>query len=89
MNERELRAFVKIAETGRMDVAAKELGYSPPALSYQLRCLEQELHVRLFERDSLGAHITVDGQSILPSARAVLSLMDGIRAAGHRIERVR
>lgn len=88
MNERELRAFVTIAETGRMDVAARTLGYSQPALSYQLKRLERELRTRLFERDSLGARLTAEGQSILPSAKAALALLDGIRAVARGSERV-
>lgn len=81
MHERELRAFVKVAEMGRMDHAAKELGYSQPALSYQVKCLEQDLRAKLFERDSLGTRLTADGQAILPVARAALALMDRIRVA--------
>lgn len=80
MHEREIRAFVKIAEIGRMDLAAKELGYSQPALSYQVKCLEQELRTRLFDRDTLGARLTAEGRAILPSAKAMLALFDGIRA---------
>ncbi|MEK8104590.1 LysR family transcriptional regulator [Micromonospora sp. M12] len=43
MHERELRAFVAIVEAGRMDYAATSLGYSQPAISYQIKCLEQQL----------------------------------------------
>ncbi|MGA5817725.1 helix-turn-helix domain-containing protein [Kitasatospora sp. NPDC094028] len=41
--EREFRAFVSVAEIGRMDHAAKEPGYSQPAISHQLECLQQML----------------------------------------------
>lgn len=84
MNERELRAFALIAEIGRMDLAAKALGYSQPAISYQIRCLEQALGVRLFTRDSTGARLTREGQMILPSVRALLVLMDNIKFATDR-----
>lgn len=79
MHERELRAFALIAEVGRMDLAAKELGYSQPAISYQIKCLEQALGAQLFTRDSTGARLTREGHMILPSVRAALMLFDSIR----------
>ncbi|MEU3373724.1 MULTISPECIES: LysR family transcriptional regulator [unclassified Streptomyces] len=80
MHERELRAFVSIAETGRMDQAAKCLGYSQPAVSYQIKCLEQTLGTKLFVRDSTGTRLTREGRMILPSARAMLSLFESIKS---------
>jgi DNA-binding transcriptional LysR family regulator len=79
MHERELRAFVAVVETGRMDRAAATLGYSQPAVSYQIKCLEQELGVRLFGRRPDGVQLTREGAMVLPTARAVLALLDGIR----------
>ncbi|MFD8097869.1 LysR family transcriptional regulator [Streptomyces malaysiensis] len=81
MHEREFRAFVSIAEIGRMDEAAKALDYSQPAISYQIKCLEQSLGVRLFTRDSTGTQLTKAGRAILPSARAVLALIDDMKDA--------
>jgi DNA-binding transcriptional LysR family regulator len=82
MHEREFRAFVSIAEIGRMDLAAKALGYSQPAISYQIKCLEQSLGAKLFTRDSAGARLTREGHMILPSVRAVLMLIDSIKSVG-------
>lgn len=79
MHEREFRAFVSIAEIGRMDMAARALGYSQPAISYQIKCLEQALGTKLFTRDPAGARLTREGSMILPSVRAVLALIDGIK----------
>ncbi|MCA6094669.1 LysR family transcriptional regulator [Streptomyces sp. SCA3-4] len=79
MHEREFRAFVSVAEIGRMDQAAKELGYSQPAISYQIKCLEQMLGAKLFIRNSTGASLTREGRMILPSARAVLTLIDSMK----------
>lgn len=84
MHERELRAFVLIAQTGRMDLAAKELGYSQPAISYQIKCLERALGVRLFLRSPGGARLTAEGQVILPSVKAALMLFDGIKSTSRR-----
>jgi DNA-binding transcriptional LysR family regulator len=79
MHERQLRAFVLIAEMGRMDRAASTLGYSQPAISYQIKVLEQTLGVRLFSRDTDRLRLTREGSMILPSARAVLAILDGIK----------
>jgi DNA-binding transcriptional LysR family regulator len=79
MHERELRAFVAVVEAGRMDHAARTLGYSQPAVSYQINCLEEELGTRLFLRRPDGAQLTRDGATMLPAARAVLTLLDGIK----------
>ncbi|MBG0567768.1 LysR family transcriptional regulator [Actinoplanes aureus] len=84
MNERELRTFVAIVEAGRMDRAATTLGYSQPAVSYQIKCLEQELGTRLFLRHPDGTELTKDGAMVLPAARAVLTLLDGIKEVATR-----
>ncbi|WP_250007687.1 LysR family transcriptional regulator [Actinoplanes sp. M2I2] len=81
MNERELQAFVAVARHGRMDLAARSLGYSQPAISYQIKCLEQALNTRLFARTCAGVTLTHAGAVMLPSAQAVLVLMDGIKGA--------
>ena len=81
MDERQLRAFMSIATIGRMDMAAKELGYSQPAISYQIKCLERSLGFKLFIRDPSGVRLTQEGHMILPSVRAALILFDGIRDA--------
>ncbi|MGW6441564.1 LysR family transcriptional regulator [Lentzea sp. NPDC055074] len=82
MHERELRAFVVIADVGRMDVAAKQLGYSQPAVSYQVKKLELAIGAQLFDRKSDGVVLTDRGRGVLPSARAVLALMEDIKSAG-------
>ncbi|MET8090845.1 LysR family transcriptional regulator [Micromonospora sp. NPDC005220] len=87
MHERELRAFVAIVEAGRMDYAATSLGYSQPAISYQIKCLEQQLGARLFFRHPDGAQLTPEGAMVLPSARAVLALLDGIKEVTGRQNR--
>jgi DNA-binding transcriptional LysR family regulator len=87
MHERELRAFTSIAEIGRMDLAAKTLGYSQPALSYQLKCLETTLGATLFTRDSTGTRLTMTGQVILPTAQATLALIESMKQTAGMIDR--
>lgn len=82
VHERELRAFVSIVELGRMDLTAAQLGYSQPAVSYQIKCLERSLGVRLLDRNCTGTRITEAGQMVLPTAKAILVLLETIRAVG-------
>jgi DNA-binding transcriptional LysR family regulator len=81
MDERQLRAFLSVALIGRMDRAAKDLGYSQPAISYQIKCLEKTLGLTLFVREPTGARLTREGRMILPSVQAALKHIDGIRNA--------
>jgi DNA-binding transcriptional LysR family regulator len=48
---RQLKNFLVIAETGSLMKAALHLGVAQPALSRDLRQLEEELATRLFHRD--------------------------------------
>jgi DNA-binding transcriptional LysR family regulator len=79
MDERQLRAFLSVATTGRMELAARALGYSQPAISYQIKSLEQTLGLRLFTRGARGARLTSEGRMILPAVRATVVLFDEIR----------
>ena len=69
----QLKYFVTIAETLSFTKAAELAFVSQPALSYQIKRLEEELGVRLFERHGRTITLTVDGQVFLPMAQAVLS----------------
>ena len=70
---RQLRVFSAIADHGTMREAADALALTQPALSQQLRQLEQSLGVRLFERVPSGMELTPTARELLPRARAVLN----------------
>ena len=72
----QLRYFVAIADTRSFTEAAKRLHVSQPALSYQIKRLENEIHARLFERTSRRVSLTSDGQAFLSLAQSVLSRAD-------------
>jgi DNA-binding transcriptional LysR family regulator len=72
----QLRYFVTIAETQSFTQAAARLHVSQPALSYQIKQLENELGARLFERTSRRVSLTLDGRAFLPLAQSVLSKAD-------------
>jgi DNA-binding transcriptional LysR family regulator len=72
----QLRYFVTIAETSSFTEAAARVHVSQPALSYQIKQLENELGARLFERTSRRVSLTTDGRAFLPLAQSVLSKAD-------------
>ncbi|WP_283135764.1 LysR family transcriptional regulator [Rhizohabitans arisaemae] len=72
MNTEALHAFALVAEHGRFQDAADELGITQQAVSKRIAALEQRLGVPLFTRGRHRAELTVDGQAFLPHAKAVL-----------------
>jgi DNA-binding transcriptional LysR family regulator len=66
------RYFVAVAEELSFTNAAKRLGMSQPPLSYQIRSLENEIGVQLFERRSRKVFLTDAGGRFLDAARLVL-----------------
>jgi DNA-binding transcriptional LysR family regulator len=67
-----LRAFVTVAETGAVGVAATRLARTQAAVSMQLRRLEEELGQRLLDRSPRGVQLTEAGQLLLPYAHTIL-----------------
>ncbi|HTW84346.1 MAG TPA: LysR substrate-binding domain-containing protein [Candidatus Sulfotelmatobacter sp.] len=76
MELRDLRSFVAVAQQRNFSRAAEALHVSQPALSEQIRKLEDELGAVLFERTSRGATLTDAGEAFFPQARAVLAQAD-------------
>jgi DNA-binding transcriptional LysR family regulator len=69
---RKVRYFVAVAEQENFGRAAETLHIAQPVLSRQIRTLEQDLKVRLFERDTRGTRLTAAGQALLEDARTLL-----------------
>ena len=76
MELRQLRYFVGIAEEGSFLRAARRLNVSQPPLSIQIKNLEEELGVQLFERSNRGVTLTVAGTAFFDETRAVLARLD-------------
>jgi DNA-binding transcriptional LysR family regulator len=76
----QLRTFVAVAETRHLTRAAEKLHISQPAVSAQIKALEEELDLSLFERTSSGMLLTSAGEILLPQAEAVLSAAQALRA---------
>ncbi|WP_019932597.1 LysR family transcriptional regulator [Nocardia sp. BMG111209] len=69
---RDLRYFATVADELSFTRAAERLYVSQPALSKQIRRLETDLRVPLFERDGRGVRLTAAGAALLPAARNLL-----------------
>jgi len=78
MDLRQLRYFVTLFEEGSVTKAARRLGVVQPALSMQIRKLEEEFHTQLFLRTSRGVDPTFAGEAFYKKATAIL---DEIRSA--------
>lgn len=63
--------FLRIVECGSISKACAVLNVTQPALSRQLRKLEHELGVELFERTASGVRLTVFGESLISHAQAI------------------
>ena len=72
MELRHLRYFVAVAETENVTRAATKLHVSQPALSRQVRDLEDEIGFPLLERSAKSVRLTAAGRTFLTEARAVL-----------------
>ena len=80
MNLKQLRSFLAIAETGSVTRAAELLHVVQPALSRQLRLLEEDLGTPLFERNQRGMELTDTGQMLVERARRALRELDQAKA---------
>lgn len=76
----QLRTLIHVAELGSLSKAADRLRIAQPALSRQIRLLEEELGVRLFDRHGRGMIATDQGQDVLRHALRVMTELEEIRA---------
>jgi len=77
----QLRTIIHVAELGSLSKASDRLHIAQPALSRQVRMLEEELGTRLFERHGRGMVITETGQNVLRHAYRVIGEVQEIRAS--------
>lgn len=80
MEHRNLISFNMVAETGSFSKAAKELGYAQSTITFQIKQLEEELGVLLFDR--IGNHISITqaGSTLLDYSCKILSLESEVKS---------
>ena len=82
----QLRSFAAVAELGHLTRAAERLRISQPAVSAQIKALEDELGVALFERVSSGMVLTSAGRTLLPAAEKVLDAAQALRSRARTLQ---
>ena len=78
---RQLRYFVALAEAGHFGLAAERVHVSQPALSQQVKELENALGTRLVDRLPRDVKLTRAGQEVLERARRILAEVDDLEQA--------
>ncbi|MGX9963532.1 LysR family transcriptional regulator [Roseomonas sp. F4] len=87
MDLRELRSFIHVARLGSISAAAKELRIAQPALSRQIRKLEEELGAPLMLRRARGVELTAAGAVVLRRAELLLRSARQIKDEVAELER--
>ncbi len=86
MELRHLRYFVAVGEELNFRKAADRLHISRPALSKQVKDLEEEMSVRLLDRDTVSVSLTKAGEIFLDDARKILLHTDHAVARAHEAQ---
>jgi DNA-binding transcriptional LysR family regulator len=89
MELRQLRSFAAVAHDGGYAAAAASLSVTQPAVWRQVRELEVELGLSLFERYGRNVRPTADGNRLLEQAAAVLATVDRFTATAADLRSVR
>ncbi|MCD8189215.1 MAG: LysR family transcriptional regulator [Clostridiales bacterium] len=79
MDTKNLVTLITIAETGSFQRAAAQLNYAPSTVTSQIRQLETELSIRLFEKVGRKMELTQTGREVLPLVRTILKNVEQIR----------
>lgn len=88
MEFRNIATFMRVAELQSFSRAAEQLGYSQSAVTVQIRQLEQELGVRLFERIGKRVRLTEEGSSFAKRALDILNAVDAAKNMSHGRKKV-
>lgn len=88
MDTKNLITFRTIVRTGSFLQAATVLGYTPSTITFQIRQLEQELSIQLFEKIGRKMVLTEAGEQILPLVDDVLRACDALSSYGKSLQDV-
>jgi DNA-binding transcriptional LysR family regulator len=87
MDLRQLRTFVTVAEQGTVSKASARLGVAQPALSRQIKDLEHDLGVRLFDRIRRRLLLTGEGEQLLGDCRNILGAIGSLADRAQLLQR--
>lgn len=79
MDFRQLNAFLTIGKLQSFTAAASELGYAQSTITTQIKSLEDELGVKLFDRIGKNITLTHEGKKLIPYAKQMIKLSDDIK----------
>jgi DNA-binding transcriptional LysR family regulator len=89
MDTHRLKYFLRIADEGSITRAASALGIAQPALSRQVRLLEEDLGITLFHRTRRGVQLTEEGERLRSSTAAPLRQLElAVQYAGSPLARI-
>lgn len=80
---KQLRYFHALADQGHFGRAAEVCAISQPALSMQIKELEQELGMTLFERGGRQVHLTAQGEEVAAHVQRILAAVDELGTMAH------
>ncbi|MHC2485167.1 choline sulfate utilization transcriptional regulator [Rhizobium leguminosarum] len=78
-----MRIFVEVARLGSFSAAATLLGLTQPAVSYQIRRLEEQFGVSLLRRQHRGVALTAEGERLLEVAAKAVGDIDALARSFH------
>ena len=88
MNTKNLLTFKSILETGSFQKAAEKLNYTQSTVTFQIKQLEEELSIKLFEKIGRKMKLTQAGRDILPFIETILQTEEKINNYGKSISEI-
>jgi len=82
----QVRAFVTVAKLGSITRAAEILHVTQPAVTAQIKALEEELGVALFDRKPGRIAVTRAGETLLPQAETLLDAASGLQGQARELQ---
>ena len=85
----QIRSFVAIAKSGSFTRAARAVHLSQPALTVQIRQLEQALNVKVLDRNTRSVRLTRVGEELVPVLERLLHELDTVVAEARGLAAMR